>query len=547
MAFFVKPTQEDCPLTGWWGSYAGHKGLDYGFLKADPARTQQVYAAYAGTVVSVYGGGGYNEGWGNRVIIEHAPGVRTTYNHLKTGTILVSQGQRVATGQKIATMGMTGKVTGVHLHWELYLNGVRVDPKPYREGKAIPGVPDQAVVTGSQRQVLASAEARRRAQPTTKSESKDGPLAPGTIGDFDGWTHGENVNGNDVWFRGLYSGDWFWSGGFVGGANTSSLIEVKISTPPAGNQRVVGSAPLSRRVGPGTQYEKKGPQLPAGETGNFTGWTKGELVTIGGIASDIWYQGISGDWFAAAGFTSQSTDGLPQVTINTPPPVTPGNILDTAYKTFSTDSSLAKWVGSPNYNYRAPRAEGSKPTHITMHWMSGTLAGTDSQFQKYTNIVNGRGDGSAANYGVGQTEIHQYVRERDYQQADGHTESNRWGISIEHEAGPSAPASEAVKTNSAKLLVDLAKRYGWKKYQVGDTNLTFEQVQAFANANPTICLVFPHKKWVATECPGTLPYADIVGLANGMLATVEPQPDMISVPRSWLEALFEFLKKLLGK
>ena len=40
MPFFVKPTQDDCPLTGWWGSYAGHKGLDYGFLNADPARTQ---------------------------------------------------------------------------------------------------------------------------------------------------------------------------------------------------------------------------------------------------------------------------------------------------------------------------------------------------------------------------------------------------------------------------------------------------------------------------------------------------------------------------
>lgn len=563
MPFFVKPTQDDCPLTGWWGSYAGHKGLDYGFLKADPARTQQVYAAYAGTVVSVYGGGDYNGGWGNRIIVEHAPGVRTTYNHLKTGTILVSQGQHVTTGQKLATMGATGKVTGVHLHWELYLNGERVDPRPYREGKAIPGVSEPSSgVSGNQRQVLSSGEARRRAEPTTKSASKDFPLAAGEVGSFDGWTHGEYVSGNDIWFRGLYSGDWFWSGGFVGGANTSGLTEIKIAVPPASNQRVVGSAAVSRRTGPGTTYEKKDPSLSPGDTGTFVGWAKGELVTIGGIASDTWFKGTSGDFFAAAGFTSQSTDGLTQVTVDTPPPTLPTNVLDTAYKSFTKDSQLAKWVGSPNYNYRTARPTGSVPTHITMHWMSGTLAGTDSQFQKYTNIVDGRGDGSASNYGVGQTEIHQYVRERDYQQADGNTNSNRWGISIEHEASATNPVSEPVKSLSAKLLVDIAVRYGWKKYVVYPGDVTaframsaeaqLKVVQDFAQANPTQRLVFPHKAWVSTDCPGTLPFADIVGLANSILTPIvkpdpEPTPDMVSVPRANLVQMRDYLNSLLGE
>lgn len=553
MPYFVKPVQEDCPLTGGWGSYAGHKGLDYGWLNADPARTRQVYAAYEGAVVSVYGGGGYNEGWGNRVIIEHAPGVRTTYNHLLTGSILVSQGQHVATGQKIGTMGATGRVSGVHLHWELYLNGVRVDPQPYREGKAIPGVSEPSgQVSGNQRTVKEGVEARRRqGKPSTSAPSIDPVLAAGETGSFDGWAHGDVVNGNDVWFRGLYSGDWFWSGSFVGDANMTGLTEIKITTPPLPTQRVVGSAPLSRRTGPGTAYEKKDPMLPAGETGNFIGWAKGELVTIGGISSDVWFQGVSGDWFAAAGFTSQSTDGLPQVAVSTPTPPPPTNILDTAYKLFSPDSALAKWVGSPNYNYRDTRPEGAKPTHVTMHWMSGTLAGTDAQFQKYSNIVNGRGDGSASNYGVGQTEIHQYVRERDYQQADGNQDSNRWGLSIEHEASASNPATEAVKILSAKLLADLAKRYGWEKYQIGGSE-TFAQVQAFSAANPKTCLVFPHSHWVATTCPGTLPWQDIVRLANGILSTVEPKPevpadeDTITVSKSWLKSVYDKLKNLFG-
>ena len=528
-AFFVKPVQDGCPLTAWWGSYPGHKGLDYGWLIADPARTQQVYAAYAGVVVSIYSGGGYNGGWGNRIIIEHAPGIRTTYNHLKTGSILASVGQSVATRQKIATMGATGKVTGVHLHWELYIDGVRVDPRPFREGKPIPrvvvGSTAESAPSGTQRQVGPTG-ARRRAQPTTQSESKGGPLAPGVIGNFDGWRRGERVSGNDVWFRGI-SGDWFWSGAFTD-TGTHDLADLNDRTAPASNTRVVGSAPLSRRTGPGTQYAKAdGDPLAPGVTGTFTGWAKGELVTIGAVASSIWFQGISGDWFAAAGFTSQSADGLAKVV---PPalPSTPAQTeqVDQAFKLFTPDSPLASWYGSPNYNYREPRPADQSPRHITMHWMAGTLAGTDAQFQKYNKLSGGRGDGSAANYGVGQLQIHQYVRERDYQQADGNTESNRWGISIEHEAGPGAPASVAVKELSAKLMADIAKRYGWSKLTVGVN-------------------VYPHQHWVATSCPGDLPIQEIVDAANALLKKEEPpvvvpmNPDDQPVTVGWLKQLFE--------
>lgn len=114
---------------GWWG-YPGHKGQDYGWGDGD-----QVLAAAPGTVVEVYGGGGDNGGFGNRVVIQHAPDVYTTYNHLATGTILVSVGQSLSRGQRLATMGATGRATGKHLHFELELGGrgpaYRVDPAPY--------------------------------------------------------------------------------------------------------------------------------------------------------------------------------------------------------------------------------------------------------------------------------------------------------------------------------------------------------------------------------------------------------------------------------
>jgi len=63
---------------------------------------------------------------GNSVVIEHLPGVFTLYFHLED--IEVREGQRVHQGQRIATVGMTGLATGPHLHWELRIGGVAVDP-----------------------------------------------------------------------------------------------------------------------------------------------------------------------------------------------------------------------------------------------------------------------------------------------------------------------------------------------------------------------------------------------------------------------------------
>lgn len=120
-----------------------HSGQDYGWASGDVVK-----AAADGVVVSAYGGGGYNGGWGNRIIVEHAPGVRTTYNHLAPGTLTVKAGDRVSAGQKLGIMGTTGKVTGKHLHFELYLAGVRVDPAPYFS-TALPGTAAAPAVAAS--------------------------------------------------------------------------------------------------------------------------------------------------------------------------------------------------------------------------------------------------------------------------------------------------------------------------------------------------------------------------------------------------------------
>jgi murein DD-endopeptidase MepM/ murein hydrolase activator NlpD len=72
-------------------------------------------------------------GWvavgGLRVCLQHSGGLVTCYYH--TGAVYISPGQTVTRGQLIASIGMTGVTTGPHVHWEVKLNGVTVNPLAY--------------------------------------------------------------------------------------------------------------------------------------------------------------------------------------------------------------------------------------------------------------------------------------------------------------------------------------------------------------------------------------------------------------------------------
>jgi len=86
-----------------------------------------IWAADGGTVSQViWGWGG---GYGNHIVIDHGNGFQTLYGHLSD--IWVSPGQFVAQGQQIGVMGSTGWSTGTHLHFEVIINGVQVDPLGY--------------------------------------------------------------------------------------------------------------------------------------------------------------------------------------------------------------------------------------------------------------------------------------------------------------------------------------------------------------------------------------------------------------------------------
>ncbi len=102
-----------------------HPALDI----AGPFQTPS-YAAKAGVVQKA--SCGWNSGYGCYVVIDHGGGVTSLYGH--HSKLLVSPGDYVKQGQVIALMGNTGRVygvTGIHLHFEIRVNGVRVNPLGY--------------------------------------------------------------------------------------------------------------------------------------------------------------------------------------------------------------------------------------------------------------------------------------------------------------------------------------------------------------------------------------------------------------------------------
>lgn len=101
-----------------WGTT--HQGID---ISGVSDRT--IKAADSGTVIQA----GWNGGYGKSVIISHGNGVQTLYGHLST--ISVSVGDKVGKGQKIGVMGSTGNSTGVHLHFEVLVNGSSRNPLNY--------------------------------------------------------------------------------------------------------------------------------------------------------------------------------------------------------------------------------------------------------------------------------------------------------------------------------------------------------------------------------------------------------------------------------
>ncbi len=119
-AGFVWPVSG--PVTSAYGMRWGrmHEGIDIAAPMGAPVR-----AAAGGQVIYA----GWMGGYGNLVVVDHGGGLATAYAHLSS--ISVSTGQAVGQGEVVGTVGSTGHSFGPHLHFEVRVGGVAVDPLGY--------------------------------------------------------------------------------------------------------------------------------------------------------------------------------------------------------------------------------------------------------------------------------------------------------------------------------------------------------------------------------------------------------------------------------
>jgi murein DD-endopeptidase MepM/ murein hydrolase activator NlpD len=102
------------------GRSAFHPGLDFAGARLSP-----VYATAPGVVAFT----GQRTGYGQTVEVDHGGGYRTRYAHL--ARIAVHPGQHVAAGAQLGGMGSTGRSTGTHLHYEVWVNGRAQNPERF--------------------------------------------------------------------------------------------------------------------------------------------------------------------------------------------------------------------------------------------------------------------------------------------------------------------------------------------------------------------------------------------------------------------------------
>lgn len=101
-----------------------HTGIDIPAARGTP-----IYASKSGVVITSVYGTGSAWSYGNYVVVSHSDGTSTLYAHMSSRA--VSKGQTVKQGDVVGYVGTTGNSTGNHLHFEIRVNGSRVDPLNY--------------------------------------------------------------------------------------------------------------------------------------------------------------------------------------------------------------------------------------------------------------------------------------------------------------------------------------------------------------------------------------------------------------------------------
>lgn len=244
----------------------GHNGIDLAVPSGTPVK-----AATDGVIN--FEGWGVNNGLmgspaGLCVIVDHGD-VMTGYAHLNN--TIVNQGQQVKQGETIGFSGATGAATGPHVHFEFIgkpantNNGFwgRLNPAPFNVG--VEDKPPE--LAPFQRTSMAGTRYRLEPNRSALMHPKfPNGLTDGDWYDFKGFVHGESVEGNDIWFVGMHSGGYAWSGGFYDpGTHDLPDLTPNTSTPPVVDPPVVTPPSIITYPSPTTDifvervYNKKNP------------------------------------------------------------------------------------------------------------------------------------------------------------------------------------------------------------------------------------------------------------------------------------------------
>jgi murein DD-endopeptidase MepM/ murein hydrolase activator NlpD len=126
-ALLRDPTEGACLSSGFGWRTRSETGSNHTGIDLANPNGGFIFAAADGVIEHA----GWEGGYGIVVQIDHGRGVHTLYGHLTDVNPALRQGSFVRGGSAIARMGMTGNATGIHLHYEVTIDGLKVDPLNY--------------------------------------------------------------------------------------------------------------------------------------------------------------------------------------------------------------------------------------------------------------------------------------------------------------------------------------------------------------------------------------------------------------------------------
>jgi biotin carboxyl carrier protein len=401
---------------------------------------------------------------GNEMVLDCGE-VAFVFAHLSAWN--VNLGDEVKEGDVIAFTGNTGTATsGPHLHfealpdgWDFY-NGTygRVSPAIYCnnysavDGGSVNAAPNQRI-TGP------SGVNGRDAASTSGKVTQT--FAGNLVLTFKGFVHGENVQGNDVWFVGFSSGDYFWSGGFEA-QDTNNLPDLTPAPAPApasqgvlGYQRVTGANGVNLRDSPnknGNIVKTFGADLIL----DFKGIVHSNDGGPYGDGNDVWFVGKYSNTYAWSGaFTDSGIHDLPDITPTAEPvpstPVVAKYDFELDFETLRREDGVVVVVGkSPADIGNLQKGNPTANHSIAVIHQFGTpnvdtFESTNAQFSKAGTLVS-------AYWSVSGRNIRQHVSLADRAYHAGHVGNDYLGVETDPNQDP-----ETILTVRALLIALKAK------------------------------------------------------------------------------------------